>query len=526
MMKAVSGTEAMVVSPHHLASAAGARMLQQGGNAFDAAVAVSACLAVVYPHMTGMGGDSFWLLYPEAEGKVRAYNGSGRSGRNARRSFFEGEDAIPVRGPRSVVTVPGMVDSWAAVLERYGRLSFREVLAPAIAYALEGFPLSKDQYENTVTQYEVISGTPVTRDIYTPGGRVPPCGSRFVQRQLGESLQGLAAGGRDYFYKGPLAADIVAYLQRNGGLLTLEDFAEHRGDWAEPVVGMYRGHEVYQVPPNSQGFAGIMALHILDHYDLGAIGEGSYEYYHLLIEALKLSFQDRNAYLTDPAYSHIPLERLLSREYAKQLAGQIDMKHAGDLAAQRLGNDTAYAAVVDKEGNAVSFIQSLYFEFGSAVVGGSTGILLQNRGSFFSLDPNHVNVLEPRKRTFHTLMPAMACKDGKPRMLYGTQGGEGQPQTQTAVVTRMLDYGMDPQAAISAPRWVWGRTWGEATQELKVESRIPEEVCEALRAAGHQVRRVADFDGRVGHAQAILIDGNGFRFGGVDPRADGAAVGW
>lgn len=229
----------------------------------------------------------------------------------------------------------------------------------------------------------------------------------------------------------------------------------------EPIKGSYRGLDLYQVPPNSQGFTGIMALHILEQFDLGNIEHGSFDYYHLLVEALKLSFHDRNRYLTDPRFSSIPLDRLLSKSYAADLAACIDMGRSLPMDTQPVGNDTAYAAVVDEEGNAVSFIQSLYFEFGSAVTGGDTGILLQNRGSFFSLDPSHVNRLEPDKRTFHTLMPAMVCRNGKPYILYGTQGGEGQPQTQTALLTRMVDYGMDPQTAVHEPRWVWGRTWGK-----------------------------------------------------------------
>jgi gamma-glutamyltranspeptidase/glutathione hydrolase len=527
MQPSMIGTEAMIVSPHALASAAGAAMLQRGGNAFDAAVAVSACLAVVYPHMTGLGGDSFWLTYTPSEGRVRAYNGSGRSGRLATRAAFEGERAIPTRGTRSVVTVPGTVDAWAAMLDRYGRLPFGEVLTPAIRYAAEGFPFSRDQYVNTAMRLELLASSPATRDVYAPGGRVPALGSRFVQRALGGSLRALAQGGRDAFYEGAIAGEIVAYLQENGGLLTREDFAEHRGDWVEPLLGKYRGCDVYQAPPNSQGFTGIMTLNMLERFDLaGAVEEGSYEYYHLLVEALKLSFRDRDAYLTDPAFARIPLDRLLSKAYAAELVGEIRMDRAREASVEPVGSDTAYAAVVDREGNAVSFIQSLYFEFGSAVTAGSTGILLQNRGSYFSLDGTHVNALEPRKRTFHTLMPAMAFKQGKPYALYGTQGGEGQPQTQTALLTRMLDYGMDPQSAVSAPRWVWGRTWGEATQELKIEGRVDAGVRERLARAGHRVVALPDYDGKVGHAHAILVDDEGFRHGGTDPRADGAAIGW
>ncbi|CAM3785378.1 gamma-glutamyltransferase [Cohnella lubricantis] len=528
--KPAIGAKTMVVSPHHLASAAGAKMLQRGGNAFDAAVAVSACLAVVYPHMTGLGGDAFWLTYCSGEGSVRAYNASGRSGRLATRDRFaaeaESEAAIPRRGVRSALTVPGMADGWDAILKQYGRLTLADVLEPAIGYALDGFPVSPDQHDNTASRMDVLRTEPSTAAIYLPGGSVPTVGSRFKQRQLGESLRLLAAKGRDAFYKGEIAKAITDDLAERGGLLTLNDFADHAGFWAEPIRGSYRGVDLYQVPPNSQGFTGIMALQALERFDLQAAGHGTFDYYHLMIEALKLSFLDRDRYLTDPAFSQVPLERLLSKEYAAELAGAIDPNRALDAGTLPVGSDTAYAAVVDEDGNAVSFIQSLYFEFGSAVTAGETGILLQNRGSFFSLDPKHVNRLEPNKRTFHTLMPAMACRDGRPYLLYGTQGGEGQPQTQTALLTRMVDFGMNPQQAVSEPRWVWGRTWGELTQELKVENRMLPETIERLARAGHAVRTVGGYDGIVGHAHAIRMEENGFRSGGTDPRCDGAAYGW
>lgn len=524
--KSVAGTETMIVSPHHLASAAGARILLAGGNAFDAAVAVSACLAVVYPHMTGLGGDAFWLTYSVSDQSVRAYNASGRSGHQAAREKFAGETAIPARGPRSAITVPGMVDGWEAILREYGRLSLGEVLEPAIGYALDGFPMSADQQATTAQRALLLSEMPNTARIYLPGGRVPAAGSRFVQRQLGESLRELAQYGRDAFYKGTLGRRITDYLGKQGGLLTLEDFAAHTGEWSKPVTGQYRGYELYQAPPNSQGFTGIMALKILEQFDLTGIAHGSFEYYHLCIEAVKLAFRDRNRYLSDPEFAEVPLEQLLSDSYIKQLASEIKMNHAVDVDSKPMGGDTAFAAVVDREGNAVSFIQSLYFEFGSSVVAGDTGILLQNRGSFFSLDGSHVNRLEPNKRTFHTLMPAMACREGKPAILYGTQGGEGQPQTQTALVTRIVDYRMDPQRAIVEPRWLWGRTWGESNRDLKVESRLGNEAIDKLKRAGHSVKSVQPFDGLMGHAQAIVVDDNGFRIGGTDPRCDGGAIGW
>ncbi|SFA82716.1 gamma-glutamyltranspeptidase / glutathione hydrolase [Cohnella sp. OV330] len=526
MSRSAVGKRAMVVSPHYLASEAGAEILRRGGNAFDAAVAVSACLGVVYPHMTGLGGDCFWLTYRAGEGRVRAYNGSGRSGGAVDRDCFAGMAAIPHRGARSAITVPGMVDGWAAVQGDYGRLTLAEALEPAIRHASAGFPLSPDQHFFTAKCKDMLAEYAETAAIYLPRGEVPATGDRFVQRELAATLRAVAEGGREAFYEGAIAREIVAALRHAGGLLSEADFAAHRGGWEAPVRGDYRGYALYQAPPNSQGFAGIMALQALERFDPASTPHGSYAYYHRMIEAIKLAFIDRNRELTDPDFHSLPLSRLLSQAYADDLAGRIDPSRALDFDSPPAGSDTAYAAVVDEEGNAVSFIQSLYFEFGSGFTAGKTGVLLQNRGSFFSLDPAHVNSLEPNKRTFHTLMPAMACLDGKPRFLYGTQGGEGQPQTQTAIFTRMADYGMAPHEAVAEPRWLWGRTWGEASRELKLESRIDKETVRRLAEAGHDVRVVDAYDYRMGHAHAISIDGDGIRRGGTDPRCDGAAVGW
>ena len=525
MNKAIVGSKSMVVSPHYLASQAGNTILERGGNAFDAAVAVSACLAVVYPHMTGLGGDSFWVTYSKNEEKVRVYNGSGRTGINLTRDVFEGKDSIPSRGIESAITVPGMVDSWDAVLKGYGRLTLEEVLQPAIEYAEKGFPLSPDQHENTIKKTDLLKEDRDTAKIFLPNKQIPASYQRFIQTDLSHTLKQLAKNGRDDFYKGKLAERIVSSLKDKGSHLTLEDFAEHEGEWTDPISTSYREYDVYQAPPNSQGFVGLMALNILENFDFSSIEEGSFRYYHLVVEALKRCFQDRNKHLTDPQFYDIPLDALLSKAYGKVMAEEIVFDRVKEMESRSVGSDTAHAAIMDEEGNAVSFIQSLYFEFGSGIVAGDTGIVMQNRGSFFSLDASHVNCLEPRKRSFHTLMPAMVLKEGQPRILYGTQGGEGQPQTQTVILTRMIDYGMNPQSAISAPRFVWGRTWGEQTQELKIEGRVSLNVLEQLSKAGHIVNKVEDFDGNMGHANAILIDDQGFLHGGVDPRSDGAAVG-
>ena len=522
--KPIIGSKSMVVSPHYLASMAGNTILEQGGNAYDAAVAVAACLNVVYPHMTGAGGDSFWLTYTPKEGKVRAYNGAGRSGSKVTRDLYKGKDAIPFRGIEAAITVPGQVDAWDAMVSEYGNLTLKEVLAPAIDYATNGFPYTRDQHINTNKNLEILSNIPITKDTYTPNGQAPKPGTRFYQKDLGKSLSLIAEKGRDVFYKGELGKRITDYVQSQGGYLTMEDFEEHKGFWTEPISTTYRGYTMYQMTPPTQGMACLTTLNILENFDMSKIEHGSFEYYHLLVEAIKKAFEDRNAHLTDPTFHDIPLDRILSKEYAKECAKEISAK-ASDLDSALVGADTCYAAVADKDGNCVSVILSIYHEFGSGVVAGDTGILLQNRGSFFSLDPNHVNTLEPNKFTFTTIIPAMACKDGKPVILYGTQGGEGQPQTQTAIITRMIDYGMDPQEAVSQPRWLYGRTWGVEMLDLKIESRFDEAVIQKLKDAGHEVRVVKDYDDFMGHAAAIVMDENGFKQGGVDPRGDGAAIG-
>lgn len=520
----IIGTKSMVVSPHYLASMAGNTILEKGGNAFDAAVAVSACLGVVYPHMTGIGGDMFWLTFNSRNQEVAAYNGSGRTGSAVNRGLYKNEEKIPFRGIKSAITVPGMVDSWVAILERYGTMSLQDVLQPAISYADKGFPITNDQVHFTEKNKEILLQHATTAAIYTKNGQVPKAGTRFIQSHLAKSLQVLAEKGRDAFYHGALAEEMVSYIQSEGGYLTRADFANHHGEWVEPISVQYRDYTIYQVPPNSQGFVGLMALNILENVDFSKIPLNSSAYYHILVEALKESFVYRNQYLTDPDFSHIPLEELLDKQFSKELFEKIE-NNSKSISSPPVGSDTAYAAVVDSEGNAVSFIGSLYHEFGSGLVAGETGILMQNRGSFFSLDANHVNTLEPNKRSFHTLMPALACQNGVPKIVYGTQGGEGQPQTQTVMITRMIDYGMNPQEAISQPRFVWGRTWGEECETLRLESRVGKQIIEKLSERGHDIEVVEAFDAAMGHANAILIDENHFLIGGVDPRSDGAAIG-
>ena len=345
---------------------------------------------------------------------------------------------------------------------------------------------------------------------------------------LARTLKTLASHGAEEFYQGDIAARIVADLEKNGGVLSREDFARHTADWVAPLSVTYRGHTACNLPPNTQGMASLEILNICNRFDMRALGEGTADYCHLIIEATKLAFADRDAYLSDPAFADIPVGELLSDAHADWQASRISMNRAAaDVRPMDPHGDTAWLGVVDRWGNAVSLIQSIYHDFGSAIVPGGTGILLQNRGSHFSLDPGHVNCLQPGKRTLHTLNPAMLFKGGRPFLVYGTMGGEGQPQTQAALVTRIVDFGMTPQAAIDAPRWLYGRSWGREANDLKLEGRFPEAVVEELVRRGHSASLVAPYTDLMGHAGAILINQeNGILQGGADPRSDGLACGY
>jgi len=520
----------MVTTPHYLASQVGNATLERGGNAVDASVAISAALAVVYPHMTGLGGDAFFLIYSAEEGRVVGLNGSGRSAAAADPGYYRalGYERLPDRGVESALTVPGMVDAWREVWSRYGKLPWEALLEPAIGYAERGFPISRDLRGWMLRDEALLRADVRLAALFLDPatGRPKPEGARLVQRDLASSLRAVATGGREIFYRGDLMRRVVAAIREDGGELAEEDFRAHRSEWVDPISVAYRGREVYQMPPNSQGFSLLMMLNMLETIELAAIPRGSAEFYHVAAEAVKRAFSYRDAYLGDPDFVSVPLARLLSKELGEELAtGFLGGTEpvASPFASVPMGQDTAYAAVVDERGNAVSFIQSLYYDFGSGYVAGDTGIILQNRGSYFSLREGHPNELAPGKRTFHTLMPGMALKDGKPCLLMGTQGGEGQPQTQLSLVTGVLDYKCTIQEAIGLPRWVYGRTWGEGSDVLKIEDRGVE--AERLRAMGHAVELVEAWDGVMGQAQGIAIGEDGVLSGAADPRGDGLAIG-
>lgn len=533
----------MVTAPHYLASQAALDMLRQGGNAVDAAIAAASTLAVVYPHMTSIGGDNFWLIYNAKTGELKALNASGRAGEKATINFYQsqGYKKIPTRGYLAANTVPGAVSGWGEAYKYAQRsmdnsLPWNRLLDSAISYAENGFPVTPSQerwtkknIDETDKEFRDLRRFQGFKQTYLKlNGEPYQVGEVFKQQQLAKTLRLISNKGADEFYKGEIAQNIVKDLQANGGLLTLKDFASHTADWVEPISVDYRKYKAYNFPPNTQGMASLGILNILNNFDMKKMGEGTPDYYHTIVEATKLAFADRDKYLSDPAFVKIPLDMLLSKQHGMDLAARINMQVAvKEVKPRDPKGDTVWVGVVDKNGNAVSLIQSIYHDYGSGIVAGNTGILLQNRGSCFSLDPNHVNHLEPGKRTFHTLNPAMLFQGGKPYLVYGTMGGEGQPQTQAALVTRIVDFGFSVQDAIEAPRWLQGRTWGAASNDLKIEGRVPPTVIQELIKRGHPVKVVDNYTDTMGHAGAILIDPvTNIKFGGADPRGDGAAVGY
>ena len=541
--KAAVSTNGIVTSPHYLASQAGLEILQQGGNAVDAAIAAAATLTVVYPHMNSLGGDNFWLIYNAKTQVLKGLNASGRAGKNATIEFYrsQGYNKIPSRGHLAANTVPGAISGWDlahkyALKNIDNSLPWEQLFVSAISYAEKGFPVSQNQ-----ERWTQLSINDAERELFylqrfssfcqaflKSDGKIYRTGETFKQPQLAKSLQAIASQGAAEFYQGEIARKIVTDLQANGGILTQQDFAEHTANWVEPISVNYRNYTAYNLPPNTQGIASLSILNILNNFDIRNLGEGTTDYYHLIVEATKKAFSDRDKYISDPDFVNVPLDWLLSSEHGKELAAQINLQQAASqVETLDPKGDTVWLGVVDKDGNAVSLIQSIYYEFGSGIVAGDTGIVLQNRGCFFSLDPQHVNCLQPKKRTFHTLNPAMLFHHDRPYLVYGTMGGEGQPQTQAAIATRIVDFGFNVEDAIFAPRWLQGRTWGAATNELKIEGRVSQEVIQGLSDRGHSIKVVEDYTDVMGHAGAILIESEtNIKYGASDPRSDGAAVGY
>jgi gamma-glutamyltranspeptidase / glutathione hydrolase len=539
----VMGRNGMIATSQPLASAAGLKVLQDGGNAIDAAITAAAVLAVVEPTMNGVGGDLFAIVYDAKTKKLHALNSSGRAGHAATLDAFASRklSRIPNAGVYSI-TVPGVVDGWSTLLAAHGTIPLAKALQPAIGYAKNGYAVSEiiaKQWEGTERK---LSADPAAAATFLPGGHAPKPGDIFRNPNLARTLETIASGGRDAFYKGPIAAAIAADMKKRDGLLDATDFAATKADWVDPISTSYRGYDVYEMPPNSQGLTVLEMMNILEGFDIRSLGHNSAEQLHLLVEAKRIAFADRAAYLGDPR--SVPaevLKTLISKEYAATRRKEIDPMHAAasykagaigpqktsagadlreaeeNLTGRDLG-DTIYMTVADGQGNMVSLIQSLFSDFGSGIVAGDTGIVLQNRGSLFNLTPGHPDQIAPGKRPMHTLVPAFVMKDGKPFLSFGVMGGDHQAQGHAQVLMNLIDFGMNVQEAGEAARINHGNSG------LQVESAISEAARTGLTARGH---KVVEAVGAFGGFQGILVDPRtGVLMGGSDPRKDGLAIGF
>lgn len=524
----------MVTCPHALASAAGADVLKAGGSAIDAAIATSAALAVIYPHMTGIGGDAFWLIHDASTGKVHYLNGGGRAAQSASMAAFtaRGMQEIPYRGilPASLTT-PGSVDSWCKAHARWGRLPLSRNLQQAIAYARDGFPVT-ERLSGWIARTEAeLRAQPGTAALFLSNG-VPAAGTLLRNPGLARTLEQIGRDGRAGFYEGPVAKAMADYVQQQGGFFTEDDLRAQEARWGEPLVGQYRDLTVYQTPAPTQGFALLEMLNLIEPLDLRKTGFLGPDHVHLLVQAKQIAYHDRDRFLGDPDFTPVPLQRLTSKAYADERRALMDPVRAlpWDKVPSygSLTGDTVYIATVDEEGNAVSLIHSLYGAFGSTVIAGDTGVLLQNRSAYFSLDPTHPNCLAPGKIPVHTLIASIGKRKDKLWSVLGCMGADGQPQIQLQAYVAMMDFGCDIQQALEAPRWLSGRFGiGEARDTLHIESRFPPATLETLEQRGHTLNRWGAWNELAGHAHGIVIDPlTGVRSGGSDPRSDGAAIGY
>jgi gamma-glutamyltranspeptidase/glutathione hydrolase len=529
----------LIATSQPLASAAGLRVLQNGGNAVDAAVTAAMVLSVVEPTMNGAGGDLFAIVYSARDRRLHGLNASGRAPAAATVEEFarRGLKEVPLRGALSV-SVPGVVDGWAELLKRFGTISFDSAIQPALAYARDGFAVSEIIALQWAAAEEVLRRDPNTAAAFLPGGHAPRPGDLFTNPTLAATLETLAREGAGSFYRGSLARTIAADMKRRGGLITEADLAAHRSNWIDPISTTYRGYDVYELPPNTQGITALEMLNIIEGFDLKALGHNSAPYLHAMTEAKRIAFADRNAYLADAeAVPPEILAMLLSKDYAARRRPEIDMQRAAPsydpgrptVSSRVLGKrdtersleatgDTIYLTVADREGNVVSLIQSLYENFGAGIVAGDTGIVLQNRGTLFSLEEGHPNRIAPGRRPFHTLVPAMVLKEGRPWLSFGVMGGDMQAQAHVQVLANIIDFGMNVQEAGEAARF------RHMPRGLALESAIGPDVRALLTKLGHHI---VENPGGFGGFQGIQIDHRaGVLMGGSDPRKDGLAIGY
>jgi len=519
----------MVVAPHHLASQAGLRVLADGGNAIEAMVAAATTIAVVYPHMNALGGDNFWLIHRPGR-PVHAIDACGAAAGQASPAFYRsrGHEQIPHRGPLAALTVAGAVSGWDAALrissETGGFLPLARLLEDAIHYAEHGVAVTRNLAGLLAAKRDALVDVPGFAPVFLPAGQPLVPSSRLQQPRIARTLRQLASAGLDDFYRGQLARAIAADLARVGSPLTGDDLARHHAVDVPPLTLDLRGHRIFNLPPPTQGLASLMLLGIHDRLGIESVETAAFV--HGLVEATKQAFLIRDSVIADPRAMTQDPRDLLDAATLARLAGACDRQRARPWPREPTKGDTVWLGACDNSGLTVSFIQSIYWEFGSGTVLDETGILWQNRGTSFALDPVHHNTLTPGHKPFHTIQPALAqLADGRV-MAYGTMGGDGQPQTQAIVFNRHVVHGQDLQEAITAPRWLLGRTWGDATTSLRIESRFDADILKQLENLGHPVQPVGDFDEIMGHAGGVVHSPDGLIYGAADPRSDGAASGF
>ena len=528
-------TKGMVASSHPLASLSGLRVLMDGGNAFDAAIATNATLNVTQPHVCGIGGDAFYLLYSRRKGRVESINASGRSSHNASIDFFndKGLTDIPSRGILAAINVPGCVAGWFELHNRYGSYPIARLLRDAIEYAEKGFPISHQLSGSISNAFRLFQKETEWRRVYTPNGSAPKPGSVLVQPDLAWSLRLIAEKGRSAFYEGEIASRIVNSMKGHGGIIDSEDLSACSADWEEPISSEYRGFRIYETAPNSQAITALFAFNLLKKFDLPRISNSSAEYFQIMLESCKIAYEYRDRYLTDPNDMKISTSELFQLASSEKEFSRVRQK-IGNSSQEVLplsdnskeDGDTTYYCVADEEGNCVSSIQSLYFGFGSGFIPERTGIVLQNRGSYFSLDENHHNVLRPRKRTFHTLCASLTTSNDEPYLLFGSMGGDVQPQIHQQVISSILDYATDIQQAIEDPRWAMTGTIYDRRKSISLESRFDADLVTQLKNLGYEITMEDELWPTTGHAQGIILSKERVLLGGADPRGDGAALGY
>ena len=532
MFDSIRATRGMAVAPHALAAQSALHVLREGGNALEAMVACSATIAVVYPHMNSIGGDSFWLLHVpgKAPGSIDA---SGAAAQLASLDWYREHGvgaAIPFRGGLAANTIAGVVSGWAAALQLSrllgGRLPLGRLLEDAIHYAEHGVAITQSQVMAVTGKQTELRVQPGFAATFLTDNTVPGNGQLLTQKKLAATLRRIAKAGPADFYRGEIAQAIAQDLALTGSPIRLDDLRKHEARLRDPLVLAHSRGRIHNMAAPTQGLMALMILGILDQLKAHDLPPNSAEYIHLAVEATKQAFRTRDAHVTDPAWMRTDAQEFLRTQSLRDLAGRIDRHRAAPWGAGGTPADTVWMGVIDGEGRAVSCIQSIYHEFGSGLVLPASGINWQNRGCSFSLDPDARNPLTPFRKPFHTLNPALARFDDGRTLVYGNMGGDGQPQSQSAVFSRIALFGMNPQEAISAPRWLLGRTWGQTSDSLKLEARFPNETVAALRAMGHEVDLMAPMDETMGHAGAIVRHPNGLLEGASDPRSDGAAAGW